>query len=382
MRALSEDYLSALRLHGEQNLKVHLQVAQQLGATAVRMGLDTLELAKIHEAALKTLLGSSAKPANEETVTKRANNFFNEAVIPIEKTHCGVVEAERHETQEGWDQLTSDLADSKRKLARKNNDRKLVEEALHTSEETCSQLLQKSRMLQEELRLLSRRLLTVQEEERKRISRELHDLIAQTLTGINLQLAYFKAKAVSDAEEFHEKIEITQQLIENSVDIVHRFALDLRPTVLDDLGLIPALQSQLKAFMESTGVRVSLTAFAGVEKLSNDKRTVLYRVAQEALSNISQHAKASRAEVNILQHQETVCMKIHDNGLGFQIDSHALFGGHSGHLGLLGMRERVEMVGGKFRVESTPGKETTVYAEIPHLDTESEESIIPPTQST
>ncbi len=384
MNSLTADYLTALRLHGEEGLEVHLQVAQQLGAKAVRMGVDTLELAKIHEAALKTILSSPPITLNEEATTQRATLFFNETLTPIEKTHRNAVEAaaELHGTHTDLDQRTKDLELSKRQVARKIIEQKLTKEALHTSEETCSQLLRKSRILQEELRLLSRRLLSVQEEERKRISRELHDLIAQTLTGINLQLALFKTKAVSDAEEFHQKIEITQQLIEKSVDIVHRFARDLRPAVLDDLGLIPALQSHLKGFMEDTGIRVSLTAFARVEKLSNDKRTVLYRVAQEALSNISQHSKASRAEVKILQNQERVCMKIHDNGLGFQIDNDAFFGVHGEQLGLLGMRERVEMVGGRFRIESTPGKETSVYVEIPHPDTESKEPTITPPQST
>jgi signal transduction histidine kinase len=125
--------------------------------------------------------------------------------------------------------------------------------------------------------------------------------------------------------------------------------------------------------MKDTGIRTSLTAFAGITKLSNDKRTVLYRVAQEALNNVAKHAQASHMEVKIHQHQEMICMEIHDNGSGFLVNEEALFGMQSTRLGLLGMRERVEMIGGKFRVESTPGQETTVYVEIPQLDTESQE---------
>jgi signal transduction histidine kinase len=375
MKALSKDYLTGLRLHGEQGLEVHLEAAQQLGATAVRMGVGTLELAKIHQAALKTILPSSEKLLNKELTTQRAEIFFNAAMAPIEKTHSNALDAaaELHETHADLDQRTKDLADSKRQVEQKIEQRDLAEDALHTSEETCSQLLIKSRALQEELRLLSRRLLFVQEEERKRISRELHDIIAQTLTGINLQLALFKSKAVSEATNFHEKIEMTQQLIEKSVNTVHRFARDLRPAVLDDLGLIPALKSYLDDFMKDTGIRTSLTAFAGVTQLSNDKCTVLYRVAQEALSNVAQHAQASHTEVKIHQYQETVCMEINDNGSGFLVNEEALFGRQSTRLGLLGMRERVEMIGGKFRVESALGKETTVYVEIPQLDTESQE---------
>ncbi len=375
MRALSKDYLSGLRLHGEQGLEVHLKVAQQLGATAVRMGVGTLELAKIHQAALKTILSSSEKLLNEESTTQRAKKFFNAAQTPLVETHPTAVEAaaELDETHADLDQRTKDLAASKRQVVIKIEQRDLAEDALHTSEETCSQLLIKSRALQEELRLFSRRLIFVQEEERKRISRELHDIIAQTLTGINLQLALFKSKAVSEATNFHEKIEMTQQLIEKSVNTVHCFARDLRPAVLDDLGLIPALKSYLEDFMKDTGIRTSLTAFAGITKLSNDKRTVLYRVAQEALNNVAKHAQASHTEVKIHQHQETVYMEIHDNGSGFLVNEETLFGMQSTRLGLLGMRERVEMIGGKFRVESTPGQETTVYVEIQQLDTESQE---------
>lgn len=367
MKALFEDYLRALRLHGEEGLERHLQVAKQLGTTAVRMGVGTLELAKIHEAALKSILSSPAIVLNQEVTTQRATTFFDEALAPIEKTHCSAVEAaaELQGAHTNLDQRTKDLTSSRRQLARKIEQRNVAEDALHTSEETCSQLLIKSRVLEGELRLLSRRLLSVQEEERKRISRELHDIIAQTLTGINLQLAVFKSKAVSDAADFHKKIELTQQLIEKSVNTVHRFARDLRPAVLDDLGLIPALKSHLESFMEDTGIRVSLTAFAGISKLSNDERTVLYRVAQEALNNVAQHAKASRAEVRIHQHQETLCMEIHDNGTGFEVNDDAFFGMQSARLGLLGMRERVEMIGGKFRVESTLGEGTTVSVEIP-----------------
>lgn len=362
MKALSEEYLSALRLHGEDGLELHLQAAKQLGAMAVKMGVGTLEIAKIHETALKLILSTPASVPSQEITIQRATTFFNEALTPIEKNHLSMVEAAA-ESQ-------GPLTDSDRQ----NKDLKRAEEALHTSEETCDQLLIKSRVLEGDLRLLSRRLLSVQEEERKRISRELHDLIAQTLTGINLQLALFKSKAVSDAADFQKKIELTQQLIESSVNTVHRFARDLRPAVLDDLGLIAALKSHLESFMKDTGIRVSLTAFAEVRQLSIDTRTVLYRVAQEALCNIAEHAQASHTEVKIRQQQQTVCMEIHDNGKGFEVNDDAFFGMQSKRLGLLGMRERVEMIDGKFRVESTLGKGTTVHVELPQINTDSRET--------
>ena len=157
---------------------------------------------------------------------------------------------------------------------------------------------------------------------------------------------------------------VTRSLWEKSVDIIHRFARDLRPAVLDDLGLIPAMRAYLKLFTEETGIRTSFTAFAEVEKLDGASRTALYRIAQEALTNVSRHAKATLVKVSIRLRQNRVCMDIHDNGRGFLVEDAAAIQ-HSKRLGLLGIRERAEMVGGLFCVDSAPGKPTTVHVEIP-----------------
>jgi signal transduction histidine kinase len=240
-----------------------------------------------------------------------------------------------------------------------------MEKSLRTSEQTTTRLLQQSRRMQEELRLLSRRLLSVQEEERKRISRELHDVVAQTLTGIKVRLTLLKAESTASAKDLHKKIARAQRLVLRSVEIVHRFARDLRPTVLDDLGLIPAIQSYLKVVREESGLKINLTTINGIEKLDGEAKTVLYRVLQESLSNIAQHAGASLVTVRLADHAGNACMDIHDNGRGFHMEK--IEAAESGkHLGLLGMRERAEMVGGTFRVESAPGKQTTVRVKIPH----------------
>ena len=219
--------------------------------------------------------------------------------------------------------------------------------------------------MQEQLRLLSRQLMSAQEDERKMISRELHDQIAQTLTGINVRLASLKTESTLNHKGLQRKISSTQRLVEKSVDIVHRFARDLRPTVLDDLGLIPALHSFMKNFTTRTGVRASLTTFTmKIDELDAARRTALFRVAQEALTNVARHARASRVEVSIQKLPDCVCMKIKDDGKSFNVDR-ALHANGGKHLGLLGMRERLEMIGGKFVVESAPGKGTTILAQIP-----------------
>jgi PAS domain S-box-containing protein len=256
------------------------------------------------------------------------------------------------------------LAASNQELSLEIAQRKAVEAALKKSERHYTQLLEKSDLMQEQLRQLSRQILSTQEEERREISRELHDVIAQTLTGINVRLAALAKEASVNTTGLDRNIARTQKLVEHSVDIVHRFARELRPAVLDDLGLIPALHTFVKDFSQRTGIHVELKAFAGVEQLDIAKRTVLFRVAQEALTNVNRHAKATQVELNIRELPSGIGMNIRDNGKSFQVDR-TLNANAGKRLGLLGMRERVEMVGGTFCVESTPGHGTTVQVTMP-----------------
>jgi PAS domain S-box-containing protein len=242
--------------------------------------------------------------------------------------------------------------------------RQAVEASLKQSEQNQRRLLEQSRHMQERLRNLSRQVLRVQEDERKRISRELHDVIAQTLTGINVQLTALAKGSAINTKDLVRNIARTQQAVEKAVDIVHEFARELRPAVLDDLGLIPALHSFVKIFSKRTRILVHMKAFAGVEQLDIAKRTVLFRVAQEALTNVDRHAQAGRVEVSILKVADRIVLKIKDDGKSFQAER-VLHAKGGKRLGLLGMRERVEMIGGTFDVESAPGRGTTIQVEIP-----------------
>jgi len=364
--SLSRSYLAALRKHLKTDDGTSIPAARRLGAKAVALGLETLHIAKIHEEALILLASSQDTSKERESIIRRAGTFFAEAITPIEETHRGARESniQLKRMIETLTLRTNELAASNEDLRLEINHRKSVEDSLRISEGTSSQLLSHSRQMQQELRNLSRRLLSIQEEERKRISRELHDVIGQTLTGINVRLSTLKSQSTSNAAELHRKIGITQKLVEKSVEIVHRFARDLRPAALDDLGLIPALHSHFKIFMQETGIRVTFTAFAGVEALEIAKRTVLYRVAQESLNNIARHAKATRADVNIHSLSGLICMEIKDDGRGFKVDGSSN-SKKPDRLGLLGMRERLEMVGGTFCVTSSPGHGTTIRVEIP-----------------
>jgi signal transduction histidine kinase len=362
----SRHYQAALLTYLKQFPRAHLQPARGLGQRALAAGLQTLDLAKLHEQILITEVLPGSRDGKRAEIIKHAGTFFTEAITPIEKIHRGAHEAAVHLNQivEILSQRTVKLAATNLELEQEIIQRKAVEEALKKSEHHYSQLLEQSDHLQEQLRQLSRQILSTQEEERREISRELHDVIAQTLTGINVRLAALAKEAATNTKGLDRNIARTQRLVEHSVDIVHRFARELRPAVLDDLGLIPALHSFVKIFSRRTRIRVQLKVFAGVEQLDNAQRTVLYRVAQEALTNVGRHAKAGRVEVTIQKLPGAARMEIKDNGKSFRVEQ-VLHGKGNKRLGLLGMRERVEMVGGTFCVESEPRQGTTVRVEIP-----------------
>jgi signal transduction histidine kinase len=363
---LSRRYQAALRAHLKQGRHASLDAARGLGSQALAAGLQTLDLAKLHEQTLVSELLPGCPTHKRNSLIKQAGIFFAVAISPIEKTHRTAREATAHLKRfiETLSQRTVELAASNLELSLEIAQRKAAEQALQKSQHHYSQLLKQSDRLQEELRRLSRQILLAQEDERKKISRELHDVIAQTLTGINIRLATLQKEAALSTKGLDRNIARTQQLVEESVNIVHRYARELRPAVLDDLGLIPALHSFMKSFTARTGVHTRLVAYAGVERLDTEQRTVLYRVAQEALTNVGRHAQASRVEVRIHRLPSCIRMRIKDNGKSFRV-GRVMHSSGPGHLGLLGMRERLEMAGGRFSVESTPGVGTDIEAEIP-----------------
>lgn len=366
MKKFCLGYQNALRAHLRQGRRASLDSAAGLGAGALAVGMETLELARLHERTLVEDLLPGCPARKQPALIKQAGAFFAAAITPIEKNHPSSREATLRlkEFVEALSRRTVELAASNSELSSEIAQRKAAEAALKKSELHYSLLLKQSERLQEQLRQLSRQVISAQEEERKRISRELHDVIAQTLTGINLRLATLKKEAELSAKGLERNIALTQKLVEKSVRIVHQFARELRPALLDDLGLIPALHAFMNTFSARTGIHSHLTASAEVEAFDNARRTALYRVAQEALTNVERHARASRVDVTIKSDNEGVCLTIKDDGKSFRPEA-----GRSGHagkrLGLLGMSERMEMVGGRFEIKSAPGEGTTITARIP-----------------
>ena len=222
LTALSKQYLGELTKHLRQGPQAGLRSAHGLGLQAVAMGLETLDVAKIHERALAGLEASSSS----DGVIKRAELFFREAITPIEKIHRAALDAgirlERLDKQLVRRNL--DLAVSNRSLKQSIVRRRKVEQALKKSGGHSRSLLEESHRLQKHLQKLAHQILTAQESKRKTISRDLQDEIAQTLLGINVRLLSLKKEAALNAEGFNKEIASTQRLVDQSVTSIKRFA--------------------------------------------------------------------------------------------------------------------------------------------------------------
>jgi signal transduction histidine kinase len=359
-------YETALQAYLKQSGQANLKSARGLGAQALSSGLRTLDMTQFHEQVLINKLLPGCPPLKRAALIRRSGVFFAAAILPVEEMFRSIpnTTARLKKFIEALSQRTVQLAASNLELNLEIKQRKIAEEALKKSERHYSQQLDQSERLQMQLKHLSRQILSVQEEERKEISRELHDVIAQTLTGINNRLDALKKQASINIKGLDLNIVQTQLLVEKSVKIVHKFARELRPALLDDLGLIPALHSFLKQITTRTGIRTHLTAFAALEQLDAKRRTVLYRIAQEALTNVTRHAQATEVHVSIRKFQNGLRMEVKDDGKSFKVE-HFHTTTKNNHLGLIGMRERVEMVGGTFSIESVPGNGTTVRVDVP-----------------
>jgi PAS domain S-box-containing protein len=301
------------------------------------------------------------RDGHRQEVEVVANLYQEDGRAVIQCNIRDITERKRaEETKRGLEVMTASNAKLKEEIVR----RRAVETALTRSERRARLLLEQARALQAKLRDLSRRMMGVEEEQRKKISRELHDDISQLLVGIIVHLGNVTKAAALDPESIQKTITPLLRMVEESVRVVHRFARELRPAMLDDLGLVPALEAYIHDFPEVEGRRIEFTAFEGAEDLDIEKRTMLYRVAQEALTNVAKHAHASLVRVSLVKNRGRVRLVISDDGRAF--DTRLIASPEwRDHLGLVGMRERVEMVGGRFEIVSEPGAGTTIRAEVP-----------------
>jgi PAS domain S-box-containing protein len=214
------------------------------------------------------------------------------------------------------------------------------------------------RAASQRLRALSRRLLEVQEQERRHLARELHDEIGQYLTGLKLQL---EAAGLTAPTDVAARLAGARAMLRDLTERVRELSLRLRPTMLDDLGLVPALVWLLERYTAQTGVRVAFTHAGLGRRFPPEAETAAYRIVQEALTNVARHAGVAEAEVRLTADGGGLTVAVADRGAGF--DPAAAAARPTG--GLSGMRERAELLGGTWAVEAAPGAGTRVTARLP-----------------
>jgi two-component system, NarL family, sensor histidine kinase DevS len=201
-----------------------------------------------------------------------------------------------------------------------------------------------------------RRVVEAQELERRRLARELHDETGQALTSILLGL---KAVEEAKSEERREaSAKELRELVVSTLQDVRRLAVELRPKALDDFGLVAALERLAQTFTEQMGIETDIEASLGDDRLPPETETALYRLVQEALTNVVKHARASRVSISLVRKSRSVSAVVEDDGVGFSELS-------GSGLGLIGMRERVGLLDGRLEVEANPGRGTTIVAEVP-----------------
>jgi len=231
---------------------------------------------------------------------------------------------------------------------------------IHGLEKRTELEFRRAEQAEQALRRLSQQLVQTQEEERKSISRELHDEVGQMLTALRVELHNLQQALPAQQSQFTERLQEARRLAEDALRSVRDLAMGLRPSMLDDLGLGPAVEWQAREFSRRFGVPVTVELDGFLEDLPERQRTCVYRVIQEALTNCARHAQAKQVRVVVHGRQDAIMLTIQDDGVGFDPGKAPRRG-----LGLLGIQERVRELGGHVHIISQPGRGTLLAAEVP-----------------
>lgn len=251
--SLARQYTGLLGKYLALQQETLLEQAYQLGREAMRRGLGVLDMVHIHQRAVAPHLSTPCSRNGNALVPKAVETFFMEALSPFEAAHRG-------------------FRDANLRLRQLN------------------EVLEQRNA---ELRSLSSRILHTQEEERTRLSRELHDEVGQALTAVRLNLEVLQRNGTEGIRFASKKIANAQRLLAQATDTVHGFARRLRPAMLDELGLLPAIRSYLKEYAELAGLQVRFQGTLAAERLNEEQKTVLFRVVHESLTNVAKHAQIS-----------------------------------------------------------------------------------------
>lgn len=213
----------------------------------------------------------------------------------------------------------------------------------------------------EQMRELSARLLSLREEEQARVSRSIHDEIGQVLSGLKMDLAWLRKRLDQGQEPLVYKTKEMSRLIDDAVEVVRRVSTELRPGILDDIGLEAAVEWQLLEFQRRTDIRCTLSHDMNENSLDARRTTAAFRIFQEALTNVARHAEASQVEVSLMENAAELTLVVRDDGRGITVNERD----HPKSIGLLGMRERARMQGGQLDIEGKAGRGTTLTLWLP-----------------
>jgi signal transduction histidine kinase len=227
-----------------------------------------------------------------------------------------------------------------------------------TDRKQAEEQLQASR---EQLRSLSAHLESVREEERKSMAREIHDELGQILTALKIDLSSLTEGSTEEQQLLLGKVKSMSELIDMAIETVKRISMELRPPILDDLGIAVALEWQAEEFSKRTQIKCEFSSKPKDIVLDPDRSTAIFRIFQEALTNVARHSNASKVKAVLTKETEKIVLTVKDNGKGIekkQIGDPKAFG-------IIGMRERARFLGGEVRVNSAPGKGTSITVSIP-----------------
>ncbi|MDI6743287.1 MAG: PAS domain-containing sensor histidine kinase, partial [Smithella sp.] len=227
-----------------------------------------------------------------------------------------------------------------------------------TEQKKAQEELERSR---QELRNLSAHLQSVREEESTRVARKIHDELGQSLTALQMDLSWLENRLPPDNKDIREKTRSMSGLVDETIDSVHKITLELRPSMLDDLGLSAAIEWQAGDFQKRSGIRCQVNIRRDNDLIDKELATAVFRIFQETLTNIARHAKATNCRVSLTKNEKELCLEVTDNGIGitqWQIDDSLSFG-------MIGMRERAHLWGGTVHVRNVKTSGTTVRVMIP-----------------